>query len=87
MHERSLIAGLVRRIDEICRVEHAERATRVTVRLGALSHISAEHFREHFEREAAGCAAGAVLEVLVDADPSGPHAQEVVLESVEVEIS
>jgi len=87
MHERSLIAGLVQKIDEICRTEHADRATRVTVRIGALCNLSAAHFREHFENEATGTARGAELDIQVGTDIADPRAQEVVLESIEVESS
>jgi hydrogenase nickel incorporation protein HypA/HybF len=58
----------------------------VTVRLGALSHISAHHFREHFEEAArGGPAEGADLVVETSGDESDPRAQDIMLESVEVE--
>jgi hydrogenase nickel incorporation protein HypA/HybF len=56
------------------------------MRLGALSHISPEHLREHFLREAHGTIAeGAQLTIEVGHDPGDPRAQDVVLDSLAVE--
>ena len=53
---------------------------------GALSHMSRGHFAEHFEQAAAGTIAeGAELDVTVSDDLADPRAQDIVLESVEVE--
>jgi hydrogenase nickel incorporation protein HypA/HybF len=67
--------------------EHeAERVTRISVRLGPLSHFTPEHFREHFLDASRGTVAeGAAVEAVVDTDLDGDHAAGVVLESVEVE--
>jgi hydrogenase nickel incorporation protein HypA/HybF len=87
VHERSLIDGLVKRIAAVVRQAGALRAAVVRVRIGALASISAEHFREHFESETAGTpAAGARLDVSVSEDAADPRAQEVLLESVDVEV-
>ena len=48
MHEASLMKNLMRRLDEIASAENAKRITGVSVWLGALSHMSASHFAEHF---------------------------------------
>ena len=98
MHEMSLLRDLIRKIDEIASAEGvagaegAESAEgvasvrRVTVRIGALAHISAAHFREHFEQAIVGhSAAGAELVVEVSEDQSDPLAQEIVLLSLEVD--
>ncbi len=83
MHEASLVSGLIRKIEAVA---GPARVVGVTVSLGALAHISADHFREHFQRAARGTAAeGARLEVEVRADPGEPGAQDVLLRSVEVE--
>lgn len=66
--------------------EHGGKITGVRVRLGALAHISADHFREHFVQGTRGtCAESATLEIEVGEDINEPHAQEILLESVEVD--
>lgn len=86
MHEFSLIKDLMRKITAIAVEQGATRVTGVKVKLGALAHISADHFREHFEEAAVGTAAeGAHLEVELNADESDPNAQDILLDSVEVE--
>ena len=50
------------------------------------SHLSAEHFREHFAVEARDtAAAGATLEIETSDDFDNPAAQHVRLESVDLE--
>ena len=86
MHEASLMRGLVAQLEAIARDQAATRVVGVTVRLGALSHFSPAHFREHFVEAAAGtCAAGATIEAIVDTDIRTPGAADVLLESVELE--
>lgn len=85
MHESSLVSALVHKLEAVSR-EQQGRILAVKVRLGALSHISPAHFREHFEHEVRGTVAeGAVLEVEAQSDVHDPRAQEILLESVEVE--
>lgn len=87
MHELSLISDLMRKIHQVAREQGAEKIARVKVRLGALAHISPDHFREHFEEAAAGTAAeGVQLEVEQMTDQTDRHAQDILLESVEVEV-
>jgi hydrogenase nickel incorporation protein HypA/HybF len=86
MHEMSLIHDLMRKVETIAREQHAARVAAVKVRLGALAHISADHFREHFEEESKGTIAdGARLEVVTLTDENDPQAQDIILDSVEVE--
>ncbi len=86
MHEFSLIHDLMRKIETVAREHGGKKILGVKVRLGALAHISPEHFREHFVEASAGTiAAGAKLEVEQLTDQSDPHAQDILLESVEVE--
>lgn len=64
----------------------ASRVTCGRVRLGALSHFTPGHFREHFADTArATVAEGAAVEVAESTDPTEPRAQGVVLESVDLE--
>lgn len=86
MHEMSLIHDLMRKIEMIASDQKATQVAGVKVRIGALAHISADHFREHFEEEAKGTIAeGARLEVEMLTDENDPQAQDIILESVEVE--
>ncbi len=82
----SLIHDLMRKIETIAREQNAPKVVGVKVRLGALSHISAEHFRVHFEEETKGTIAdGARLEVELLTDENDSQAQDIMLDSVEVE--
>ncbi len=86
MHEASLIRDLMQKIDALAADERAQRIVGVGVWLGALSHMSADHFREHFIRASRGTIAdGAALNIEVSTDSSDPNAQSLLLKSVEVE--
>ncbi|MEX0853166.1 MAG: hydrogenase maturation nickel metallochaperone HypA [Bauldia sp.] len=86
MHEHALIADLLREIVRTAESERARRVTAVTVWLGALSHVTPDHFAEHFERAAAGTIAeGAVIDAATSDDIHHPRAADVVLGGVEVE--
>ena len=86
MHEASLIADVLRQITAIMRQQGTGRVVGVTVKLGALSHISPAHFRAHFVYGTRGTIAeGARLTLEIGHDPGDPHAQAVVLDSLEVE--
>ena len=86
MHETSLMADLLRKIESVARLEGSKRVVGVKVGLGALSHISEGHFREHFDIGTVGTAAeGARLEVVVGTDPNDPGAQDIRILSVEIE--
>ncbi len=90
MHEQAVMRDLVRRLEDAAREEEGDgiRVTRIKVRLGALSHFTPEHFREHFEDAAVGTVAeGAEVEAELSTDISEPSAQGVVLESVELEFA
>ena len=87
MHERKLMDDLIEKIEAEARAADARRVTRIRVRLGALSHFTEEHFREHFaDASRGGVAEGAAVETELRADPTEPEAQGVVLESIDVEL-
>jgi hydrogenase nickel incorporation protein HypA/HybF len=87
MHESGVIHNLVHRLEAAARDAGAERVSGVTVCLGALSQMSADHFRAHFAAEVLGTIAeDAILTLEVADDPAAPDAQSVVLRSVELEI-
>ena len=86
MHETALVRDVVRRITDLARATGAHRVTGARVWLGALSHLSPEHFREHFAIEARGTlAAGAVLQITASDDPADRYAQHIRLESVDLD--
>ena len=86
MHEASMMRGLMRKIERVAEEQNATRITAVDVWLGALSHMSEGHFREHFAQTSAGSiASGAEIRTEVSDDLSHPNAQHVLLRSVEVE--
>jgi hydrogenase nickel incorporation protein HypA/HybF len=74
---------VIRRVEDVASAEGASRVTRVSVRLGALSHFTADHFREHFEDVSRGTVAeGALVDAVVESDAS----DRVLIEAVEVEL-
>jgi len=78
---------LLGRILDVAQAERAARVTRVEVRLGALSHFTPEHFREHFADSSRGTPAeGAGVEVVLSVDATDAAAAGVVLECVELEV-
>ncbi len=85
MHEFTLMADLLKKIENIAKENDSDRVLSVRVKLGALSHISADHFREHFEHAIRGTVAeGAKLDVEELTDESSPDAGDIMLDSVEV---
>ena len=86
MHETALMKDLVRQVESVVTAEHGARAVAVEIWLGALSHLSAAHFLEHFTAAALGSVAdGAALDITVSDDIAHPRAQDVVLRRVDVE--
>lgn len=87
MHETGLVHNLVHRLEAAARDAGAERVSGVAVWLGALSQMSAEHFREHFDAEVRGTVAeGATLTLEISDDPAASDAQSVILRAVELEV-
>lgn len=85
MHEFGLMSDLLNKIDGVAREQGAARVVGVTVWLGALSHISAAHFREHFAYGVRGTVAdGAELSVETSSDTAHPQAQQILLRRIEV---
>jgi hydrogenase nickel incorporation protein HypA/HybF len=88
VHEQALMRDLVGRIDELAAAEQATAVTRIRVRLGALSHFTPEHFREHFDDAARGTRAeGAAVDATLSEDATAVDAAGVVLETVELEVA
>jgi hydrogenase nickel incorporation protein HypA/HybF len=88
VHERKLMDDLMQKIDSEAAAAGAQRVTKVRVRLGALSHFTEAHFREHFVDASRGTVAeGAEVTAELRTDATEPEAQGVVLESIEVEVA
>ena len=86
MHEMGLINDLLNKMDAIAKEQNASRITKANVWLGALSHISADHFKGHFIDGTAGTIAqGAELEIEMSDDMNDPNAQSILLKSVDVD--
>lgn len=86
MHEASLMNDLMTQVLKLAHDGQAGRVVALTVRLGALSHMSPEHFREHYDIAARGTiAAGAEIEAIVETDIRSPGAADVRLEAIEIE--
>ncbi len=82
MHEHSLMADLMKKIADLA---GPSKVISVKVTLGALSHMTPEHFTEHFEESSQGTsAADAKLDITMSDDIHHPNAQDVLLESIEV---
>lgn len=86
MHEASLMSSLMNKIKNLAEQEQAKQVTTVRVWLGALSHMSAEHFQEHFDQSSKNTIVeGATLDIEVSSDLADPNAQELLLRNIEVE--
>ncbi len=85
MQELSLVASLCANAEAAARAEGAKRVTGLSVRLGALSHLSPNHLRDHLARASVGSMLeGANVTVTIDTDLHSPTAQNIELLSVEV---
>jgi hydrogenase nickel incorporation protein HypA/HybF len=86
MHETSVLKSLLRGNHAKASEEGARRVIGISVWLGALTDMTAEHFIEHFQHASAGTLAeGAHVDVTVSDDVRHPNAQHVVLQGLEVE--
>jgi len=87
MHETGIVRDLVRRIEVAARDAGADRVSGVVVWIGALSQFAPVHFREHFDEEAHGTIAeGAALTIEMSQDVAHPHAQDVMMRSVDLDV-
>jgi len=86
MHEAHLITDLIKKVEAVAKENQAKKVKKIKVTLGALSHFTPEHFQEHFDFASPGTlAAAAELDMTLSTDMNHPDAQNVMLESVEVE--
>lgn len=86
MHELSLMNNLMHQIEAIAKDAGARRIVAVRLRLGAASHMSPAHLREHYAIAARGSIAEhAKLIIHAAKDLDDPQAGGIVLESIDVE--
>ena len=87
MHESGMIRGLLQKMQSVLCEHGGQKIQSATVWLGALSQISAEHFREHFESETVGTVAeGCKLHIEVSDDLFHPNTQNILLKSVDIDV-
>ena len=85
MHEFSLIKDLIHKITTIAHEQQASKVLSVTIKLGALSHISPDHFREHFVHASRGTISeGSQLNIEFMTDVTDPQSQEVLIKNIEI---
>ena len=85
MHEHSVMDHLIRQIIHQANLAQATTVTSVSVKLGALSHMSLQHFKEHFEIAAKGTIAEHAKIVAQESqDIHDPHAAMIILQSIDV---
>ncbi len=86
MHEQSLMADLFRKLESVSRENDGGQVVEVKIKLGALSHISAGHFRDHFVHSSKGtCAENARLDIETLKEINHPQAQDILIECLELE--
>lgn len=87
MHEHGLITDLFRKMDKVAHTHGSDRIRAVEIWIGALAHISESHFREHFDHMSPGTVAeGAALTIVMSDDPYHPQAQQLILQSVALDV-
>lgn len=85
MHEVAMMKDLVREVNRIAECEKAKAVVSISVWIGALSHLTPEHFLEHFAEDAKGSLAEkAQVSFEISSDIHDPRAQDAVLMSVQV---
>jgi hydrogenase nickel incorporation protein HypA/HybF len=86
MHEINLVHALMSKIQRIVPDKNQFKVAVVKVRLGTMAPISGKHLREHFTEATLGTVAeGAELEIVQLNALDDPLAEEVILESLEIE--
>lgn len=86
MHERAILADLVREIESVADQEHAKRVVGVRVRVGPMSHMTPEHFVEHFVEATRGTIAEGAQCDVGSIDPRDSLAQSIVLDEIEIDV-
>ncbi len=86
MHEMTLLNDLLKKVREVAKSEQGKRVKSISVWLGAMSHISADHFKEHFDWATKDSDLdGVPLNIETSTDAFHPQAQDILLKSVDIE--
>ncbi len=86
MHESGLIRNLMKQVESLAKENNAQCVSKVVVRVGALTPYSNESVISHFEEAKTGSVASeASIEVIRDSEILSPTAQDLVIDSIEVE--
>ncbi len=86
MHETGMIRGLVNKVEEIAKAEGSSKVKKIVIKLGAMANITPDHLKEHFVEETPGTIAeGAELEIIQMEDLKDLNAQDILIDSIEVE--
>lgn len=86
MHELALIKDIIARLEVIAAENNAKRIRSIRLRFGALTHTPVEIFKEQFLMMSEGkdLLNNTTIEIEV-ADEMDDNAQDIILESVELE--
>lgn len=81
MHEIGLVANLLKKIEDLARLNEITKVTKVHLSLGQFPHISPQHLRDHFSMETQGSLAeNAELDIEIMSDGG---ASDIFLKSIE----
>lgn len=85
MHEMHLMKNIIQKLEQVSRAHQAEKVVSLKVWLGALSHLTPEHFLEHFEYESKNThVEGALVSFEISNDVEHPDSMEVKILEVEI---
>ena len=85
MDQESLIDGIIAKIEEFAQENDATKVVEVKLKIGALSEIDVDDFRDEFAEVLEGTIAdGARIDFELSHDPDDPDAEDIVLVNVEV---
>lgn len=83
MHELTLLNDLLKKVRDVA---NGQPVNSVSIWLGAMSHISAEHFKEHFDWATKDTdLEGVPLDIETSDDAFHPQAQDILLKSVNIQ--
>lgn len=81
-----MIRGLVNKVEEIANANGGGKVKKIVVKFGAMANITPEHFKEHFVEETPGTIVeGTELEIIQEEDLKNLNAQDILVDSIELE--